>query len=100
MSQSPFDLTASTRAATADASPEPAVLAGAGVPGLVGRGRELALLRARLAEAGAGRGGFVAIGGEPGIGKTRLAEAAAEEARAAGAEVLWGRCYEGEWAPP
>ena len=36
---------------------------------------------------------------EPGIGKTRTLEELAEEARGAGAEVLVGRCYEGEGAP-
>jgi tetratricopeptide (TPR) repeat protein len=38
--------------------------------------------------------------GEPGIGKTRMLEEFAEIARAEHASVLWGRCYEGEWAPP
>lgn len=73
---------------------------GRGLPGLVGRAREVVALRAALAEAAAGRGGVVAIGGEPGIGKTRLAQAAAALAREAGGGVRWGRCDEGEWAPP
>jgi tetratricopeptide (TPR) repeat protein len=38
--------------------------------------------------------------GEPGIGKTRTAEEFCDAARAEGAAVLWGRCFEGEWAPP
>jgi tetratricopeptide (TPR) repeat protein len=38
--------------------------------------------------------------GEPGIGKTRVLEEFTEAARASRALVLWGRCYEGEWAPP
>ena len=37
---------------------------------------------------------------EPGIGKTRLAEEAAAYARRCGAQVLVGRCYEGEAASP
>ena len=37
--------------------------------------------------------------GEPGIGKTRLAEELATYARLRNAQVLWGRCYEGEGAP-
>jgi tetratricopeptide (TPR) repeat protein len=65
----------------------------------VGRERELALLEARLADAAAGRGAAVLLAGEPGIGKTRTAGELARRARAAGAEVLIGRCYEGEGAP-
>jgi tetratricopeptide (TPR) repeat protein len=38
--------------------------------------------------------------GEPGIGKTRTTREFADFARQAGAAVLWGACYEGEWAPP
>lgn len=87
-----------------DAGPESAAWTGSadadGVPALVGRGRELAVLRARWAEAAAERGGVVALGGEPGIGKTRLARAFAADAAAGGAAVLWGRCFEGEGAPP
>jgi DNA-binding CsgD family transcriptional regulator len=65
----------------------------------VGRENERARLRSRLEEARSGRGGLVMLVGEPGIGKTRTAEEFAERARADGATVLWGRCYEGEWAP-
>jgi len=39
------------------------------------------------------------IAGEPGIGKTRLAERVAAAAMKQGADVLWGRCWEGEGAP-
>jgi len=77
-----------------------AARAGGGTGGLVGRDRELAALRERLAAAAAGHGGVVAIGGEPGIGKTHLAQAAIAPAAGAGAPVLWGRGYEGDWAPP
>src|SRR5262249_10299584 len=52
----------------------------------------------RLEEARTGQGGVVLLAGEPGIGKTRLLEEVAETARAQGALVLWGRCYEGEAA--
>ena len=38
--------------------------------------------------------------GEPGIGKTRTAQELATYAERRGAQVLWGRCYEGEGAPP
>ena len=65
----------------------------------VGRVHELAVLHEALEEAVAGRGGLVLIAGEPGIGKSRLADALAERARAAGARVLVGRCWEAGGAP-
>lgn len=65
----------------------------------VGRAAEVARLSQKLQEARAGQGGLVMLVGEPGIGKTRLAEELAEAARREGTVVLWGRCYEGEWAP-
>jgi class 3 adenylate cyclase/tetratricopeptide (TPR) repeat protein len=66
----------------------------------VGRAKEMARLRAKLDEARAGHGGLVMLVGEPGIGKSRTIEEFAEQARAGGALVLAGRCFEGEWAPP
>jgi DNA-binding CsgD family transcriptional regulator len=66
---------------------------------LIGRQRELATLRARLATAAAGSGRLVLCSGEPGIGKTRLAQELAGAALAAGAAVAWGRCVEAEGAP-
>jgi len=66
----------------------------------VGRSAEVGKLRQKLGEARAGHGGLVMLVGEPGIGKTRLAEECAEAARQEGTVILWGRCYEGEWAPP
>ena len=66
----------------------------------VGRGKEMARLRAKLDDARAGHGGLVMLVGEPGIGKSRTIEEFAEQARAGGAQVLTGRCFEGEWAPP
>jgi DNA-binding CsgD family transcriptional regulator len=65
----------------------------------VGREAELAALSADLDAGVGGRGGVVLLAGEPGIGKTRLAEELAAQARARGALVLWGRCWEGEGAP-
>src|SRR6478672_7314645 len=61
---------------------------------LVGRDRELALLRERLAAACAGHGSLVLIGGEAGIGKTALAEVLCREAAEQGACVLVGRCFD------
>ncbi len=61
----------------------------------VGRSIELRQLR-RAVDAGlAGNGCFLAIAGEPGVGKTRTMEELAAHARTQGAEVLFGRCYEG-----
>jgi class 3 adenylate cyclase len=69
-------------------------------PPFVGRAAEIARLARHLEEIRAGRGALAMLVGEPGIGKTRLLEEFADIARAAHATVLWGRCYEGEWAPP
>jgi DNA-binding SARP family transcriptional activator len=66
---------------------------------LVGREDQLAVLDGVLAGARGGRGRVVLVAGEPGIGKTRLAEEAARRAAAAGMQVAWGRCHEGDGAP-
>ena len=71
-----------------------------GHPPFVGRRSELEQLDQSLQEATAGQGGLVMLIGEPGIGKTRTTEEFTEIARSMGATVLWGRCLEGEWAPP
>ncbi|MEO3775732.1 BTAD domain-containing putative transcriptional regulator [Micromonospora sp. B11E3] len=68
-------------------------------PPVVGRDEELARLDAALAAARAGVPTVVTLTGEAGIGKTRLAEEAAARASAAGALVVWGRCWEHEGAP-
>jgi predicted ATPase len=60
----------------------------------------LSALSERLAAAGRGVGTVVLLAGEPGIGKTRTAEEFAAVAEEHGAAVLWGRCLEGEGAPP
>jgi len=64
----------------------------------VGRERELVTLRTALADAFEGRGRLVMLVGEPGIGKTRVAEELASYARSQQAQVLVGRCYDGEGA--
>jgi class 3 adenylate cyclase/tetratricopeptide (TPR) repeat protein len=66
----------------------------------VGRDGEMARLKAKLAEARTGRGGLAMLVGEPGIGKSRMIEEFTEGARADGAAVLFGACFEGEWSPP
>src|SRR6059036_4206135 len=66
----------------------------------VGRHDELVELRAGLEAAVTGRGRFFLVVGEAGIGKTRLVEELGREAAERGHLVLWGRCWEGEGAPP
>ncbi len=68
--------------------------------GFVGRTPELEQLSAALDRTTGGAGSLVMVVGEPGIGKTRLIEQFTAHARAAGARVLMGRCYDGDWAPP
>lgn len=70
------------------------------LPPLVGRDRELALLRERLSEAREGRGSLVLIDGEAGIGKTALAAALCREAADTSAHVLAGYCYDRTETPP
>jgi DNA-binding SARP family transcriptional activator len=76
---------------------EPAVEATRGA--FVGRERELAELVGGLDDAVAGRGRLFLVSGEPGIGKSRLAEELVAHARARGARVLVGRCWEAGGAP-
>src|SRR6059036_3435589 len=66
----------------------------------VGRHHELVELRAGLEDAVTGRGRFFLVVGEAGIGKTRLVEELAREAAERGGLAFWGRCWEGEGAPP
>ncbi|MFQ6030583.1 MAG: AAA family ATPase, partial [Dehalococcoidia bacterium] len=66
----------------------------------VGRRRELDELTSCLDATGSGQGQLVMLIGEPGIGKTRTAEELTSLAEAQGFQTLWGRCYEGEGAPP
>ncbi|MGA7671215.1 MAG: AAA family ATPase [Nitrolancea sp.] len=70
------------------------------LPPFVGRERERNITRAQLSAALAGQGGLVVLSGEAGIGKTTLAEDVCQEARAAGALVLIGHCYDRTETPP
>jgi DNA-binding SARP family transcriptional activator len=65
----------------------------------VGRARELDQLVGALDDAIAGEGRLVLLAGEPGIGKSRLADELVFRARARGARVLVGRCWEAGGAP-
>ncbi len=66
----------------------------------MGRQREMEELKAALDDARGGRGRLAMLVGEPGIGKTRTAQELASYAETCGTQVLWGRCYEEEGAPP
>ena len=66
----------------------------------VGRERELDEMRAMVEDSLGGQGRLLLLTGDPGIGKTRTAEQLATYARVRGARVHWGRCHEGEGAPP
>jgi len=66
----------------------------------VGRSDELAELRAAMDDTLSGRSRLVMVVGEPGIGKTRLSEELATYAALRGAQICWGRCYEGELGVP
>jgi tetratricopeptide (TPR) repeat protein len=68
--------------------------------GFVGRQPEMAELQTALEDVLSGGGRLVMLVGEPGIGKSRTARELATGAEQAGAQVLWGWCYEGEGAPP
>ena len=65
----------------------------------IGRARELNELASCLEDALGGRGRVVLVAGEPGIGKSRLADELSTEARARGARILVGRCWEAGGAP-
>lgn len=80
------------------AAPEPAQ-SGPARGAFVGRGRELAELRAALDEVGESQRHLFLVSGEPGIGKTRLVDELAADARARRFGVMWGRCWEGGGAP-
>jgi tetratricopeptide (TPR) repeat protein len=66
---------------------------------IIGRDHPAGLLRAEVARAGDSHGGLVLVTGEAGIGKTTLVTGAADEARARGALVLGGACWDSDSAP-
>ena len=65
----------------------------------VGRDMEIAALRAGLVQVRSGHGRLFLLIGEPGIGKTRTAEEFADYVGREDAQVLCGRCHEGDGAP-
>lgn len=92
-----------------DGPREPAIMAGrlhrASVPelektGVVGRERELALLRRAVVDVVQGRGRAVWVEGEPGIGKSVLLAAGLAAAADTGCTVGWATCDELGWRFP
>lgn len=65
----------------------------------IGREQETKELRVALNETLSGKGHLFMLVGEPGSGKTRMTEQLATYARLCNAQVLAGKCYEGEGAP-
>ncbi len=82
-----------------DPPPAAAPAAGSARGVFVGREVELAELLAGLEDAFSGSGRLFLLVGEPGIGKSRLAEELIARARARGARILVGRCWEAGGAP-
>src|SRR5919106_4354331 len=66
----------------------------------VGRDREFNALKSALSTALSGQGRVVVLAGELSIGKTRMAQELVDYAEAMGVHAIWGRCYEGQGAPP
>src|SRR4051794_6284058 len=69
-------------------------------PTIVGRGPELAAVRAVLADTASGSAAVVLLGGDAGVGKTAFARVAAEQAVALGFQVLAGACMSVESGVP
>jgi adenylate cyclase len=59
---------------------------------LIGRERELSVVRELLADLQNGDGALLLVTGEPGIGKSRLVDATLEQARGDGAHAFHARC--------
>ena len=98
-----FCMTCGTSMAASEETAPPVQATATSIPAsgdFVGRQRELGELTSALDDAIAGRGRLVMLVGEPGIGKTRTARELSTIAEQRGAQALWGRCYEGEGAPP
>jgi DNA-binding CsgD family transcriptional regulator/tetratricopeptide (TPR) repeat protein len=62
--------------------------------GLIGRDRQIALLRESLTNVAAGTGAAILVEGEQGIGKTEVLRAGLAEAADLGCRVLWGAADE------
>ncbi|GAA3214939.1 ATP-binding protein [Actinocorallia longicatena] len=67
--------------------------------GLIGREHPAGVLNGEIERAVTSHGGLVLVTGEAGIGKSALVAAGAETARARGALVLNGACWDSDSAP-
>jgi DNA-binding CsgD family transcriptional regulator len=76
------------------------VIQGSSLAAILGRDREMALLRETLAATLAGEGRLVLIPGEPGIGKTTMGTALCDEAERRGMHISMARAPETTGAPP
>lgn len=65
----------------------------------VGRVAVMERMHGNLQSVQGGQGRLLLVAGEPGIGKTRACEELCAIARAEGASVWQGRCFEGDGAP-
>ena len=83
----------------AAADPEAELTSPPGRGVFVGREAEMTELLSALADALGGQGRVALVAGEPGIGKSRLTEELVARARARGARILVGRCWEAGGAP-
>jgi DNA-binding SARP family transcriptional activator len=81
------------RAVSGQSAPSRPALTGRLVGRLVGRDRELGLLRDRWQEALRGVSGFAVLAGEAGVGKSRLLDELAAEVRRAGCDTMRARCF-------
>ena len=66
---------------------------------LVGRDQPAAVLEGEVGRTLTSHGGLVLVAGEAGIGKSSLVAGAIEAARAGGALVAVGTCWDREGAP-
>ncbi|HMC41866.1 MAG TPA: AAA family ATPase, partial [Acidimicrobiales bacterium] len=98
-SPAPSPVPAQTRVRPSGLEAAEAVTASTPGSGFVGRQQEWDQARSALQSSFRGQGQLLLVAGEAGIGKSRLVGELAALAAQTPAQVLWGRCYEGEALP-
>src|SRR5207302_1039604 len=98
-SPAPSPVPAQTRVRPSGLEAAEAVTASTPGSGSVGRQQEWDQARSALQSSFRGQGQLLLVAGEAGIGKSRLVGELAALAAQTSAQVLWGRCYEGEALP-